>query len=142
MSVTGGRPARSQQRARDDVGGATVPAEQSSCGQGHAAVVVRSHHELLAAALPWLEAGIAADFGLVRAWKGDRHGNLVFNKSSRNFNPLCAMSGRVTIAEVEEIVPTGSLDPDQVHTPGIFVQRIVLNANPDKKIEQRTVRTR
>ena len=91
-----------------------------------------------------LERAIVADFGLVRAWRGDRHGNLVFNKSSRNFNPLCAMSGRVTVAEVEEIVEPGELDPDQVHLPGIYVQR-VLPLTPEqaaeKRIEKRTVRT-
>ena len=89
-----------------------------------------------------LEHAIVADFGLVRAWKGDRHGNLVFNKSSRNFNPLCAMSGRVTVAEVEELVEPGELDPDEVHLPGIYVQR-VLPLSPeqtaDKRIEKRTV---
>jgi 3-oxoacid CoA-transferase subunit A len=91
-----------------------------------------------------LEHAIVADFGLVRAWKGDRHGNLVFNKSSRNFNPLCAMSGRVTVAEVEELVEPGDLDPDEVHLPGIYVQR-VLPLTPeqaaDKRIEKRTVTT-
>ena len=91
-----------------------------------------------------LERGIRTDFALVRAWKGDRHGNLVFNKSSRNFNPLAAMAGRVTIAEVEELVEPGEIDPDAVHMPGIFVQR-VLALTPqqaaDKKIEQRTVRS-
>ena len=89
-----------------------------------------------------LEHAIVADFGLVRAWKGDRHGNLVFNKSSRNFNPLAAMAGRVTIAEVEELVEPGELDPDTVHLPGIYVQR-VLPLTPeqaaDKRIERRTV---
>lgn len=91
-----------------------------------------------------LERGIRTDFALVRAWKGDRHGNLVFNKSSRNFNPLAAMAGRVAIAEVEELVEPGEIDPDAVHLPGIFVQR-VLALTPqqaaDKKIEQRTVRS-
>ena len=72
-----------------------------------------------------LEDGIACDFGLVRAWKGDRHGNLVYRRSARNFNPLAAMSGRVTIAEVEHLVEPGELDPDSVHTPGVFVQRVV-----------------
>ncbi len=90
-----------------------------------------------------LEPAIVADFGLVRAWKGDRHGNLVFNQSARNFNPLAAMAGRVTIAEVEELVDPGDLDPDQVHLPGIYVQR-VLPLTPDqaadKRIERRTVR--
>ena len=91
-----------------------------------------------------LEHAIAADFGLVRAWKGDRHGNLVFNKSSRNFNPLCAMSGRLTVAEVEELVEPGELDPDEVHLPGIYVQRVLpLTAEQaaDKRIEKRTVTT-
>ena len=92
-----------------------------------------------------LEEAIRADFGLVRAWKGDRHGNLVFNKSSRNFNPLCAMSGKVTIAEVEELVEPGELDPDSIHLPGIYVQRVVPltpEQARDKRIERRTVRAR
>ena len=92
-----------------------------------------------------LERAIVADFGLVRAWKGDRHGNLVFRMSSRNFNPLAAMAGRVTIAEVEELVEPGDLDPDSVHLPGIYVQR-VLPLSPEqaaaKRIERRTVRPR
>ncbi len=89
-----------------------------------------------------LEHAIVADFGLVRAWRADRHGNLVFNKSSRNFNPLCAMSGRVTVAEVEELVEPGELDPDEVHLPGIYVQRVLpLTAEQaaEKRIEKRTV---
>jgi len=89
-----------------------------------------------------LENAIVADFALVRAWKGDRHGNLVFNKSSRNFNPLCAMAGRVTVAEVEKLVEPGELDPDEVHLPGIYVQRVLpLTAEQaaDKRIEKRTV---
>ena len=92
-----------------------------------------------------LERAIVADFGLVRAAKGDRHGNLVFDQSARNFNPLAAMSGRVTIAEVEELVEPGELDPDHVHLPGIYVQR-VLALTPEqaaeKRIERRTVRPR
>ncbi len=91
-----------------------------------------------------LEEAIVTDFALIRAWRGDRHGNLVFNKSTRNFNPLCAMAGRVTIAEVEELVEPGQLDPDSVHLPGIYVQR-VLPLTPEqaatKRIERRTVRT-
>jgi 3-oxoacid CoA-transferase subunit A len=90
-----------------------------------------------------LEEAIVADFGLVRARKGDRHGNLVFNKSARNFNPLCAMAGRISVAEVEELVEPGEIDPDEVHLPGIYVQR-VLPLTPeqaaDKRIEKRTVR--
>lgn len=92
-----------------------------------------------------LEHAIVADFGLVRAWKGDRHGNLVYRDSARNFNPLAAMAGRVTIAEVEELVEPGELDPNEVHTPGVFVQRVVpLTAEQaaDKRIEKRTVRPR
>jgi 3-oxoacid CoA-transferase subunit A len=92
-----------------------------------------------------LERGIRTDFALVRAWKGDRDGNLVFRKASRNFNPLAAMAGRVTIAEVEELVEPGELDPDAVHLPGIFVQRVLaLSAEQaaDKGIEKRTTSAR
>jgi 3-oxoacid CoA-transferase subunit A len=92
-----------------------------------------------------LENAIVCDFGLVRAWKGDRHGNLVYRQSARNFNPLAAMSGRVTIAEVEQLVEPGELDPDSVHTPGVFVQRVVAltpEQAGDKRIEKRTVRPR
>jgi 3-oxoacid CoA-transferase subunit A len=92
-----------------------------------------------------LEHAIVADFGLVRAWRGDRHGNLVYRDSARNFNPLAAMSGRLTIAEVEELVEPGELDPNAVHTPGVFVQRVVVltpEQVADKRIERRTVRPR
>ena len=89
-----------------------------------------------------LEEAIIADFGLVRAWKGDRHGNLIYRDSARNFNPLAAMCGRVTIAEVEELVEPGELDPNNVHTPGVFVQRVVAltpEQAVEKRIEKRTV---
>src|SRR5690349_5602062 len=92
-----------------------------------------------------LETALTADFGLVRAWKGDRHGNLVYRDSARNFNPLAAMCGRVTIAEVEHLVEPGELDPNDVHTPGVFVQRVVAltpEQVADKRIEKRTVRPR
>ncbi|GAB3288798.1 CoA transferase subunit A [Parasphingorhabdus pacifica] len=92
-----------------------------------------------------LEQALVADFGLVRAWRGDRHGNLVYRDSARNFNPLAAMCGRVTIAEVEELVEPGTLDPNEVHTPGVFVQRVVAlthEQSTDKRIERRTVRPR
>lgn len=92
-----------------------------------------------------LEEAIVADFGLVRAWKGDRHGNLVYRDSARNFNPLAAMCGRVTVAEVEELVEPGELDPNHVHTPGVFVQRVVAlspEQAADKRIEKRTVRSK
>jgi 3-oxoacid CoA-transferase subunit A len=87
-----------------------------------------------------MERALTADVALVKAYKADRAGNLVFRRTARNFNPMCAMAGKVTVVEVEHLVDTGTLDPDEIHTPGIFVQRIVLNANPEKRIEQRTVR--
>jgi len=87
-----------------------------------------------------MERSIRADLSLVKAWKADKQGNLVYRKTARNFNPVVAMCGKVTVAEVEEIVENGALDPDNVHTPGIFVQRLVLNATPEKRIENRTVR--
>jgi 3-oxoacid CoA-transferase subunit A len=86
-----------------------------------------------------LEESLSPDFGLVHAWKGDRHGNLVFHATAMNFNPLCAMAGRITIAEVEELVEPGELDPEHVHVPGIFVQRVVLAPQGEKRIEKRTV---
>ncbi len=87
-----------------------------------------------------LETALQADISLVKAWKADAAGNLVYRKTARNFNPAVAMAGKICIAEVEEIVALGELDPDTVHTPGIYVDRIVLNATPEKHIEQRTVR--
>ena len=89
-----------------------------------------------------LEEALSGDFGLVKAWKGDTHGNLVFRKTSRNFNPLVAKAAKITIAEVEELVPAGELDPDEIHLPGIYVQRVLQGQNYKKWIEQRTVRTR
>ena len=89
-----------------------------------------------------LESCLTADFAIVKAWKGDRFGNLIFNGPARNFNPAMAMAGKTTIAEVEEIVEPGELDPNFIHTPGIFVQRIIQGANYEKRIEQRTVRQR
>ncbi len=87
-----------------------------------------------------LEFALTADFAFVKAWKGDTEGNLIFKAAARNFNPLMAMAGKITIAEVEELVPAGSLDPNQIHTPGIFVQRIFQGEKFQKRIEQRTVR--
>jgi len=87
-----------------------------------------------------LERAIVGDFALVKAWKADRLGNLVFRKTSRNFNPLAAAAGRITIAEAEEVVEPGELDPDSIHTPGIYVQRVVQGGAYDKRIERRTVR--
>jgi len=87
-----------------------------------------------------MEYAFNADFALVKAWKGDAQGNLIYKETARNFNPLMAMAGRITIAEVEELVPDGLLDPDNIHTPGIYVHRIFQGANYEKRIEQRTVR--
>lgn len=89
-----------------------------------------------------LETGLTADIALVKAWKGDTEGNLIYRKTARNFNPMMATAGRITIAEVEEILEPGALEPDHIHTPGIFVQRIVKGVNYLKSIEQRTVRKR
>ncbi len=86
-----------------------------------------------------LEHAFDSDFAIVKAWKGDNHGNLIFRKTSRNFNPLMAMAGKITIAEVEELVPAGELDPDHIHTPGIYVHRIFQGSNYEKRIEQRTI---
>lgn len=87
-----------------------------------------------------LESALTADFAIVKAWKGDAAGNLVFQATARNFNPMMAMAGKITIAEVEELVPLGELDPNQIHTPGIFVQRIFQGKDYQKRIEQKTVR--
>ncbi|MBI1222124.1 MAG: 3-oxoacid CoA-transferase subunit A [Bacteroidetes bacterium] len=88
-----------------------------------------------------LEYAFDSDFAIVKAWKGDTHGNLIFKDTARNFNPLMAMAGKITIAEVEELVPAGQLDPNQIHTPGIYVHRLFQGMNYEKRIEQRTVRS-
>ena len=87
-----------------------------------------------------MEYAFDADFALVKAWKGDTHGNLIFHETARNFNPMMAMAGKITIAEVEELVPAGELNPDHIHTPGIYVHRIFQGVNYEKRIEQRTMR--
>jgi 3-oxoacid CoA-transferase subunit A len=89
-----------------------------------------------------MEMAFDADFAIVKAWKGDSKGNLVYRTTARNFNPLMAMAGKITIAEVEELVPDGSLDPDHIHTPGVYVHRIFQGERYEKRIEQRTVRTK
>jgi 3-oxoacid CoA-transferase subunit A len=88
-----------------------------------------------------LEKSLTADIALVKAYKADKAGNLVFRKTAQNFNPVCAMAGKISIAEVEEIVEIGDLDPDEIHLPGIYINRIVLNAHPEKRIEQMTLKT-
>jgi 3-oxoacid CoA-transferase subunit A len=89
-----------------------------------------------------LEYAFDSDFAIVKAWKGDTHGNLIFKDTARNFNPMMAMAGKITIAEVEELLPAGSLDPNHIHTPGIYVHRIFQGQNYEKRIEQRTVKQR
>ena len=89
-----------------------------------------------------LEYAFEADFAIVKAWRGDTAGNLLFKETARNFNPLMAMAGKITIAEVEELVPAGKLDPNNIHTPGIYVHRIFQGSSYEKRIEQRTVRRR
>ena len=89
-----------------------------------------------------LESALTADYAIVKAWKGDTEGNLIYKATARNFNPMMAMAGKITIAEVEELVPAGTLDPNQIHTPGIFVQRIFQGEKFEKRIEQRTVRSK
>jgi 3-oxoacid CoA-transferase subunit A len=89
-----------------------------------------------------MERSIRADVSLVKAWKADHEGNLIYRKTARNFNPVVAMCGKVTVVEVEEIVDNGALEADSIHTPGVFVQRLVLNTNPEKRIENRTVRAK
>lgn len=88
-----------------------------------------------------LENSLTADIALVKAYKADKAGNLIFRKTAQNFNPVCAMAGKISIAEVEEIVEIGDLDPDEIHLPGIYINRIVLNAQPEKRIEQMTLKT-
>ena len=119
-------------------GGAGIPAFFTKTGYG---TVVAEGKETRQFDGEWyvMERGIRADLSLVKAWKADKAGNLVFRKTARNFNPMAATAGRVCVAEVERIVEVGEIDPDQVHLPGIYVDRIVLNAHPEKRIEQRTV---
>ena len=120
-------------------GGAGIPAFYTRTGYGTVVADGKEtrefdgHHYVM-------ETALKADVSLVKAWKADTAGNLVFRKTARNFNPACAMAGNVCVAEVEQIVEVGAIDPDHVHLPGIYVDRIVLNAAPEKRIEQRTVR--
>ena len=120
-------------------GGAGIPAFFTATGYGTVVAEGKETREFGGKHYV-LETALVADVSLVKAWKADEAGNLVFRKTARNFNPACAMAGRACVAEVEELVPTGTLDPDQVHLPGIYVDRIVVNPTPEKRIEQRTVR--
>jgi 3-oxoacid CoA-transferase subunit A len=122
-------------------GGAGIPAFFTPAGYG--TVVAEGKESRLFDGRPYiLETALKADFAFVKAWKGDRHGNLVYRKTTRNFNPMMAAAARITIAEVEHLVEPGQLEPDQIHTPGIYVKRIIQGAAYGKPIEQRTVRKR
>ncbi|HET6396967.1 MAG TPA: CoA transferase subunit A [Pseudoxanthomonas sp.] len=120
-------------------GGAGIPAFYTATGYGTVVAEGKETREFGGKHYV-LETALVADVALVKAWKADRAGNLVFRKTARNFNPACAMAGKVCVAEVEEVVEVGAIDPDHVHLPGIYVDRIVHNPNPEKRIEQRTVR--
>ena len=121
-------------------GGAGIPAFFTRTGYG---TLVAEGKETRQFDGEWyvMERSLRADVALVKAWKADTAGNLVYRKTARNFNPMMATAGKLCIAEVEELVPAGELDPDHIHTPGIYVKRIVVNATPEKRIEQRTVRS-
>jgi 3-oxoacid CoA-transferase subunit A len=125
-------------------GGAGIPAFFTRTGYGTLVAQGKETRQFAAAdgSSAWyvLERSLRADVALVKAWKADAAGNLVYRKTARNFNPNVATAARVCVAEVEELVATGTLDPESIHTPGIYVQRIVVNARPEKRIENRTVR--
>jgi 3-oxoacid CoA-transferase subunit A len=120
-------------------GGAGIPGFYTKTGVGTLIAEGKEHKEFDGQTYI-LERALVADLSLVKAWKGDAQGNLVFRKTARNFNPMMATAGKVTVAEVEELVPVGALDADAIHTPGIFVKRLVLGHNYEKRIEKRTVR--
>lgn len=120
-------------------GGAGIPAFFTPAGVGTEVAEGKEIREF-DGKLYLMERWLRADFSFVKAWKGDTSGNLIFKGTARNFNPMMAAAGRITIAEVEELVPAGELDPNQIHTPGIYVQRIFQGVNYEKRIEQRTIR--
>ena len=124
--------------ARTQAGGSGVPAFFTPAGYG-TEVAEGKEVRYFNGKPHILEHALTADFAIVKAWKGDPYGNLIFKGTARNFNPLMAMAGKITIAEVEELVAPGELDPNNIHTPGIFVQRIFQGVNYEKRIEQRTV---
>ncbi|KQY49808.1 CoA transferase subunit A [Lysobacter sp. Root494] len=121
-------------------GGAGIPAFYTRTGYGTVVAEGKETRQFDDGHWYVMETALKADVSLVKAWKADTAGNLVFRKTARNFNPACAMAGKICVAEVEEIVEIGTLDPDHVHLPGIYVDRIVHNPAPEKRIEQRTVR--
>lgn len=121
--------------------GAGIPAFYTPAGVG-TEVAIGKETRIFNGKTYLLEHAFDSDFAIVKAWKGDAHGNLIYRETARNFNPMMAMAGKITIAEVEEIVPVGTLDPDQIHTPGIFVHRIFQGTDYEKRIEQKTTRPR
>ena len=121
-------------------GGAGIPAFYTRTGYGTIVADGKETRQFDDGHWYVMETALKADVSLVKAWKADKAGNLVFRKTARNFNPACAMAGKVCVVEVEEIVEVGAIDPDHVHLPGIYVDRIVHNPSPEKRIEQRTVR--
>lgn len=120
-------------------GGAGIPGFYTKTGVG-TLIAEGKEHKIFDGETYILERGLKADLAIIKAWKGDAQGNLVFRMTARNFNPMMATAGKVTVAEVEELVPVGSLEPDAIHTPGIFVQRILAGAVYEKRIEKRTIR--
>src|ERR1700678_4074041 len=120
-------------------GGAGIPGFYTKTGVG-TLIAEGKEHKAFDGETYILERGLKADLSIVKAWKGDHEGNLIYRETARNFNPMMATAGKVTIAEVEELVPTGKLDADTIHTPGIFVQRIIQGPLYEKRIEKRTVR--
>jgi len=120
-------------------GGAGIPGFYTKTGVG-TLIAEGKEHKAFDGETYILERGLVADLSIVKAWRGDAEGNLVYRKTARNFNPMMATAGKMTVAEVEELVPVGALDPDCIHTPGIFVQRIIQGADHEKRIEKRTVR--
>ena len=122
-------------------GGAGIPAFYTPTGVG-TLVAEGKEERVFNGKKHIMEEALTADFAFVKAWKGDTHGNLIFRSTARNFNPMMATAGKITIAEVEELVPAGELDANEIHTPGIFVQRVVKATNYEKPIEQRTIRSR
>ena len=121
-------------------GGAGIPAFYVRTGYGTVVAEGKETRQFDDGHWYVMETALKADVSLVKAWKADTSGNLVFRKTARNFNPACAMAGKVCVVEVEQLVEVGGIDPDHVHLPGIYVDRIVVNATPEKRIEQRTVR--
>ena len=118
-------------------GGAGIPGFYTKTGVG-TLIAEEKEHKVFDGETYIMETGLKADVSLVKAWKADKEGNLIYRKTARNFNPMMATAGKITVVEVEELLETGELDPDQIHTPGIFVQRIIVSKNLEKRIEQLT----